>query len=75
MGFLYGLVNFTYVMGSGNVIYPDMTWTNAISYIAIIASLIMVNLAFYMGHLMYKKVKHHRIQNGLLCMQENSTDL
>lgn len=46
-----------YVLGTGVEIYPGINWTNAISYILCLVTVLVVIGVFSLGLLYYDKVK------------------
>lgn len=54
---IYLIVNMSYVLISGNIIYPGMNWKNWISYIISLLTLLIMFGVFGLGLLYYKKVK------------------
>lgn len=54
---VYTIVNATYVLTGGHVIYPGITWTDLSTYLTMLVTSIIVGLTFLLGYYVYHKVK------------------
>lgn len=54
---IYLIVNMSFVLISGKVIYPGINWKNWISYVISIITLLIVFGVFALGLIFYRKVK------------------
>jgi hypothetical protein len=59
----YAIVNATYVLTTGIIIYPGITWDNLNSVILVPLTLITTLGSFYIGKFLYEKVKDKKIKD------------
>lgn len=70
LAIIYSIINISFVVTTGEEIYPGISWDNFISYIITLIGLIILTLTFLLGEFVYKRWKRELIEQKKVTLQK-----